>query len=161
MCKVTGVVINRQVLTVETKGFLHISPAEERDVIAVKEIADRHRVDFGFIPRVAFYEAVDKGWLLVAKVDGVVVGFVRFRHRRDKTTTLYEIAVANHIKRQGIGRALIYRLIEHARQHNQLDIKLKCPVNLPANHFYSALGFELVRVEKGKRRELNVWRLQL
>jgi len=152
---------NRQVQTVETRGFLRISSAEERDVFAVKEIADEHRVDFGFIPRAAFSEAVNKGWLLVAKIDDVLVGFVRFRHRRDKTTTLYEIAVANHIKRQGIGRALIHSLIEHARQHNQLDIKLKCPVNLPANHFYSVLGFELVRVDKGKRRELNMWRLEL
>jgi len=148
-------------LTTETKGFLHILPAKERDVFAVKEIADGHRVDFGFIPRAVFFEAVDKGWLLVAKVDNVVVGFVRFRHRCDKTTTLYEIAVANHIKRQGIGRALLSSLIEHARQHNQLEITVKCPVNLLANHFYSSLGFQLVRVDKGKRRDLNVWRLEV
>lgn len=141
--------------------FFHISLAQEQDVFGVKKIADEHRVDLGFIPEAAFSEAVDKGWLLVAKIDDVVVGFVRFRHRHDKTTTLYEIAVANHVKRQGIGRRLIYKLIEHARQYNQVEIKLKCPANLPANHFYHALGFQLVRVDKGKRRDLNVWRLEL
>lgn len=138
-----------------------ISLAEKRDVFDIKKIIDGHRVDLGFIPKTAFSEAVEKGWLLVAKIDDVVVGFVRFRHRHDKTTTLYEIAVANHVKRRGIGRMLIYKLIEHARQYNQLEIKLKCPANLPANHFYHALGFQLVRVDKGKRRDLNVWRLEL
>lgn len=151
----------RKFQTVETRGSFHILPAKEWDVVAVKEIADGHRVDFGFIPKAVFFEAVDKEWLLVAKIDDVVVGFVRFRHRCDRTTTVYEIAVAKHIRRQGIGRALIYSLIEHARRHNQLEITLKCPVDLPANHFYHALDFQLVRVDKGKRRDLNVWRLEL
>lgn len=141
--------------------MLHILPAEDRDVFAVKEILDEHRVEFGFIPKAVFFEAIDKGWLLVAKLNHFVVGFVRFRHRCDKTTTLYEIAVANHNKRQGIGKALISSFIEHAIRNKQTEIILKCPVGLPANHFYSSLGFQLVRVDKGKRRDLNVWRLEL
>ncbi|MBC7342728.1 MAG: GNAT family N-acetyltransferase [Clostridia bacterium] len=147
--------------SIGVRGPLRILVASAEDVSAIKKIADDHRTDCGFIPKAAFLEAVDKGWLLVAKVHGVVAGFVRFRHRRDKTTTVYEIALANHFKRQGIGTELVFALTEHARQRNQLEIFLKCPANLPANHFYSSLGFQLVRVDSGKRRDLNVWRFGL
>jgi N-acetylglutamate synthase-like GNAT family acetyltransferase len=139
----------------------HLSRARDSDIAAVKEIVDAYRSVFGFVPKSAFSEAAGMNWLLVAKIDGALVGFVRFRHRHDKTTILYEIGVSNQVVRQGIGRALISRLVDDAYRQNQLDIRLKCPIELPANHFYLALGFKLIGMEKGKKRDLNIWRLEL
>lgn len=140
---------------------LEIVPAREPDVGSIKDLIDSHRADFGFVPRAAFLEAVSRKWLLVAKSHDAVVGFVRFRHRRDRITSVYEVLVAESARRKGIGSKLLHALADDARAVGQQEIILKCPVDLLANDFYSAAGFHLVEVRKGRVRSLNVWKLIL
>ncbi len=141
--------------------MLNVALAGEKDVSAIKVIADHCRDELGFIPRKAYEEAAKRSWLLVVRKDDAVVGFVRFRFRLDRVVTIYEIAVEKLARGQGIGRRLIRGLIEYAKQEGQTRIQLKCPQDLPANCFYRKLGFNLVAEEKGKRRSLNIWALDL
>lgn len=134
--------------------------ATEADLDPVKSMLDRHRYEFGFIPKAAISEAINKGWLLVAKTDQVI-GLIRFRHRVDKTTVIYEVVVDPSFRRRGVGKTLVWGLVKNARECGQLEVRAKCPVDLAANEFYPALGFELAGVENGKRRKLNVWRMTL
>ena len=138
-----------------------VEVAEEKDLPGVKALADLHRSELGFIPVAVFRESLSRRWLFVARASDQIAGFVRFRHRRDRVTTLYDIAVSPDHRLMGIGTALLMALVEDCQRHGQTAIYLKCPVDLPANRFYAKCRFALVGCTAGKRRPLNHWRLMI
>lgn len=140
---------------------VRIRPANLDDLDAVKQIADHHKDELGFVPRPALVRSVDRQQLFVAENNAELVGFVDFRHRRDGQTTLYHLAVRSEHRGQGIGRALISALADDSQRQGKSYIQLKCPEALPANTFYESLGFQPIGVEKGNRRPLVVWRLNV
>jgi len=131
--------------------------AHQEDVGAIKQLADAHRDALGFTPRAILEEHLRRGELFVAEHQGVLIGFVSFHHRRDGWTTIRELCVAEGYRNQGVGRALVREVEQSARHARQTGIRLKCPLDLPANGFYARLGFTRVAVEDGKRRPLAVW----
>jgi ribosomal protein S18 acetylase RimI-like enzyme len=131
------------------------------DVPAVKAIADRHRHELGFVPAAALVEAAQERRLMVAVLDGKVVGFVHFRCCRDGHATIYEIAVLPECRRQGVGRALVEAVCKEAALRGCVVLQLKCPINLPANEFYRRTGFTEAGIEEGKRRPLRLWQKRL
>ncbi len=136
--------------------------ASESDIAAVKAIADAHRTELGFVPLPALEEAQAEQRLLVAVAPSSltpapIVGFVHFRCCQDGHATIYEIAVLPEWRGKGVGKALIEGVINAARQRGCHTLRLKCPVDLPANGFYARLGFTRVAIEEGKRRPLAVW----
>ena len=126
-----------------------------------KLLADKHRSELGFHSRQTFIDSSNRNELLVAKISGQVRGFVRFHHRRDRLTTLYEIATAPEARNLGLGRQLVNALIADCQTVGSRCIKLSCPVELPANRFYEILGFMRLsrRSRPGKNRPLNEWSL--
>ena len=136
-----------------------ISNANDLSVIdAVKRIAEQHRPELGFHARQAYVDSLNKGELLIAQNDRVV-GFARYHHRRDNRTTLYEIAVTPNVQNKGIGRRLIDALIADCRRVSSRCLRLLCPVELPANRFYEAIGFirSTRRSRLGRSRPLYEW----
>jgi ribosomal protein S18 acetylase RimI-like enzyme len=131
------------------------------DVPAVKAIADRHRHELGFVPAAALVEAARERRLLVAVLDGKVVGFVHFRCCRDGHATIYEIAVLSEHRRRGVGRALVGAVSQEAIQRGCIVLQLKCPIDLSANEFYRRVGFTEAGIEEGKRRPLRIWQKRL
>jgi GNAT superfamily N-acetyltransferase len=127
----------------------------------VKSIADKHRSELGFHSRQSFIDSCNRNELFVAKIYGQVKGFVRFHHRRDHLTTLYEIATTPEARSKGVGRQLIKALIADCQEVGSRCINLSCPVELPANRFYENLGFVRWRHRSlpGKSRPLNEWSL--
>lgn len=127
----------------------------------IKSIADEHRSELGFHSQQSFIDSYKREELFVAKVDGQIKGFVRFRHRRDHLTTLYEIATSQEARNKSVGRRLIEALIADCQKIGSRCIKLSCPVELPANQFYERLGFRRWhrRSHPGKSRPLNEWSL--
>lgn len=142
---------------------VEVDLCESEELIAdVKRIADRLRSQLGFINSSAFKDSLRRGELLIARDRfGVVVGFTRYHHRRDRITTLYEIGVV--CSKRGFGTALILALEANARRAGSLEIRLKCPIDLPANDFYRRRGYELNgRVSaEGRSRRLMQWRKPL
>jgi len=119
-----------------------VRPATPDDLDWVKRMADRHKLEVGFVRRPALADAVDRGELLV----GVgASGFLHYHRRRDGWHTVYEVVS----EAPGTGRALVEAV--------PLPRRLRCPLDLPANAFYARLGGTLVQTEPGKRRPLNVW----
>jgi ribosomal protein S18 acetylase RimI-like enzyme len=131
------------------------------DVPAVKAIADRHRHELGFVPAAALVEAAQERRLLVAVLDGKVVGFVHFRCCRDGHATIYEIAVLPEHRQRGIGRALVEAVSQEAIQRGCVVLQLKCLIDLSANEFYRRAGFTEAGIEEGKRRPLRIWQKRL
>ncbi len=133
------------------------------DVDVVKRIADQHRAELGFHARQAYVDSLNKGELLIAKIADQIVGFTRYHHRRDNRTTLYEIAISPTARDKGIGRKLIKALIEDCQCVSSRYLRLSCPVELPANRFYEAVGFikSTRRSRRGRSRPLFEWELPI
>ena len=144
-------------------GFQYrICKATERNIGEIKIIADANRDTIGFILRPALLEAMERKELIVVKaLNNKVMGFINYHHRQDRQTTIYEICVKTSYRHRGIGRRLIRTVVNEAYSLGKDRIVLKCPEGLPANRFYSRLGFCHVSTENGKKRRLNVWEFRV
>lgn len=121
------------------------------DVAAIKRIAGQYRNELGFVNRAALLESMERRNLLVAVSNMQVVGFINYRACRDGWQTVYEIAVDKARCGEHIGAGLLAAVPQ--------PIRLKCTVDNPANEFYQAQDFQHLRVEAGRKRQLNVWQL--
>lgn len=84
--------------------------------------------------------AYEKGWIQVAEVNGLVVGFTCRRDKvREPVTVLYFVGVLPAVKGTGLAWQLIERMME-CSPHSTLD--LNCSLaNDRALSFYRAKGF--------------------
>ncbi|MEZ8220375.1 Ribosomal protein S18 acetylase RimI [Candidatus Fervidibacteria bacterium JGI MDM2 JNZ-1-D12] len=147
---------------------MEVRRAKKRDLKAVKKLADEHRHELGFVRSASLEEAINERRLLVA-VDSSpvsrpsfrIIGFVHFRCCKDGHATIYEIAVAPEWRGKGVGKALVNAVVEEAKKRGCTTLRLKCPVDLPANGFYARLGFNRIGIESGKLRQLVIWELPL
>ncbi|MBI3950593.1 MAG: GNAT family N-acetyltransferase [Acidobacteria bacterium] len=128
-----------------------------KDLDQLIHIIQQHKAVFPFLPRAVFKDFVQKEEVIVYQKASRVLGFVRYHHRKDGITTLHEIAVLKSHPSTGIGRSLIEALRNECVTLGQKTIRLKCPLDLPANGFYSHLGFQRVSIEDGRKRPLAVW----
>lgn len=142
--------------------MVDVKPISAEYIDSVKSLADANRDSLGFVPRKKIEEIVDQQRCIVALQNNEVIGFLIFRHRKiDLQTTLSDICVQTIHRCKHVGTMLIDELIHDCQQRHREFIQLKCPVDLPANGFYSRLGFDLYTTEDGKKRQLNVWRLAI
>jgi GNAT superfamily N-acetyltransferase len=138
-----------------------VRAAGAADIPAVKSLLDAHRHELGFVPVPALHQALERGWFYVAVSDHTVVGMIEWWARRDHIAILYHIVVAPTVRKQGVGRGLLHTMVRWARHRGMVEIRLKCPVDLPSNAFYARMGFRLTGCEPGRRRPLNCWVLTL
>ena len=133
------------------------------DVQGAKQIADGCKQELGFVNIAVLREAQSRGWLLVAVAwdDDIqaenIVGFANFRLRKDRNATLYDLAVQNQYRKNGVGTRLLSELIRRVHVAGGTHVRLKCPEELPANTFYQRSRFQHVETVAGKKRRLNVW----
>lgn len=128
----------------------------------IKAIADSCTKEIGFVLRPSLKESLLKGTIITVEKNNMVVGFVNFRHRmRDKQTTIYELVVSKEYRNQGLGKKLIEKLIEECIKLNRDFILLKCPEDNESNRFYKKYGFTFIKKQKGKKRDLNIWALEI
>ncbi|MBE2199250.1 MAG: GNAT family N-acetyltransferase [Anaerolinea sp.] len=137
---------------------VEIRSALPEDIDVIKQLADSHKHELGFLRRPALLEAIERHELLVAENGVGIVGFVEYRHRRDQQTTLYNVVVHPQHRGHGTGRRLMTNLEQEARKLGKSWVLLKCPEDLESNTFYEHIGYEKVDMEKGKTRRLNIWR---
>lgn len=136
--------------------------ATQLDASSIKKIADANKTALGFLPKARIDEAIQQDRILMLCADRELTGFVIFRHRKtDTQTTLSDLCIAEAWRGYGGGRALVEALVDNCVELGRSFIRLKCPTDLPANHFYDKLGFERVGVENGKQRPLNIWQLDI
>jgi len=140
-----------------------VSFAEPSDIEAIKAMADLHRRELGFVLRPALGDAIERKWVLLARIrtSGESVGFVHFRHRRDLYTKIYQICVVPLYRKQGVATQLLAALKHSARRAGQVILTLQCPEDLPANSFYRDTGFKDGPVLNGRKRRLIIWSLPL
>lgn len=130
----------------------------QREVAIAKEVSNKLKRELGFVNRAALEKS-----FLVNELDviGDGVGFVNFHHRKDDQTTIYELGVKPEFQRQGWGRLLFYRVLCSSIEKGKIKIVAKCPIDLPSNRFYERLGFQLKKLEPGRKRPLHVWEYKI
>lgn len=114
------------------------------DIHWIKPMIDRYRNVFGFIPRLVFVNSIEKGELLVVAHKA----FCRYHTRRDGVSVIYEILS----EEPSCGTALLAAIPR--------PITAKCPVGEASNSWYERMGFIHNGLQDGKRRDLNIWRLE-
>ena len=88
--------------------------------------------------------AIDRGLMWLADLDGAVVGFL-FAEPEPAGLYLRELAVAGHAQRRGLGAALMNAGIAAARERGYARVMLTTDRTLPWNApFYARLGFGIV-----------------
>ena len=126
--------------------------ATEKDIDTISKIASKSSKEIGFVMKVAMKEAITKDSLIVVERNREVVGFCKFNKRKkDGVTVIYEICVLKEYRGLGYGKQMINYLTK--------PIELKCPVDNASNKFYEGIGCKLVETVPGRKRALNVWRL--
>ena len=123
--------------------------AKISDIDKIKEIAQSYTKEIGFVMRPALEDAVKRQELLYDDETG---SFCHYRYRRDGVSVIYEICVPQQHRGKGIAKTMINMILT--------PVQLKCPVDNESNAFYKHIGFELIETLPGKKRELNVWRLE-
>jgi len=119
------------------------------------DVFQQHRDELGFVNEAQCRE----GDLYTVERDGQTVAAALGNHCVQKPqTTLYELAVLPAYRREGLATQLIRRL---ARDSPHDHLVAKCPVDLDANGFYQATGWDRIGREEGKNRDLNVWRYEI
>jgi N-acetylglutamate synthase-like GNAT family acetyltransferase len=146
-----------------TSGISNITlrKAVPEDLPLLKTLADAHRHELGFVHRQALLRSINKQEVIVAQNTDKLVAFVEYHHRKDQQTTLYHIVVDPEYRGQGIGYALIEKLRQESHKLRKQFIRIKCPDDLEANHFYEHVGCQLIEKEEGKRRALLIWELEI
>ncbi|MPZ48313.1 MAG: GNAT family N-acetyltransferase [Dehalococcoidia bacterium] len=91
--------------------------------------------------------------LLVAELDGELVGTVSIRHSiAQQALHLFALEVGLSWRRRGVGSAIVAHVLEEARRRRLRSVYLEVRVDNPARKLYHRLGFRRV----GKPF-LNAW----
>jgi len=129
---------------------IKIRAAHLAEVPVIQKLARYYPTELGFIMKPQLQEAVVRGTLHIATVDNMLVGFVLWRRRKDGWSTIYDIAVHPDYVGQQVGTFLV--------NTPPCPIRLKCTIdNERANRFYQQNAFNLVKIEQGRKRKLNVY----
>jgi ribosomal protein S18 acetylase RimI-like enzyme len=103
------------------------------------------------LPLHAFASRLVEEMVLGGFVDGALLGVAGFRRRQEAKKrhkgVLWGVYVAAQARRHGLGRALVLRVIEHARGEVAQLHATVASVNRPACALYRSLGFVRYGVE--------------
>jgi ribosomal-protein-alanine N-acetyltransferase len=133
------------------KGEPHfvLRPAEMTDISTVAAIAEDCGLSFWSSKAYATELDNPDALFLCAEVEDVVKGFAIGRFILDAVKgdelEVYNIGVSVQLRRRGMGRALLQRFIEKARERGGSAIWLEVrESNLTAIQFYESIGFSKV-----------------
>lgn len=135
-------------LVYKDKGFVR------EDLENAYELYKRYEKELGYVVKNVILDGMKRGEFLMVYKDGVCVGVCNYHIKKGKVGVIYEVAVDDSCRGMGIGLELVNRV-----RRRCLMLQLKCPIDNESNKFYERIGFKKVGVIKGKKRELNVWRI--
>ena len=129
------------------------------DLRYIEHLAKSNYEAIGFIPRPRLQEYAARGQILMAQENDESAGFLVFGAGWP-TLRVYQACVQYDARRREHGVALVDRLTAEAQRRGCHFISLWCADDLPANEFWSAVGFQRIATRAGgtKRGRLhNQW----
>jgi GNAT superfamily N-acetyltransferase len=142
--------------------IVEIRKAVQSDIIRIKKLAEEERSTIGFLTRETYLDAIISGNIFVVTIDGFVIGFQFYYHRkRDLQTTLYQKTIDKKFRNNGYAKLLVDAVIQEARSIGHKILVLKCPEKLDSNEFHKKIGFVLIGQDLGRKQKLNIWEMKL
>lgn len=123
-----------------------MAPSDLDEVMAIERTAFRYPWSSRF-----FLEElqVPCARSFLAEVNGKIIGYVLFWLLPEEAD-IHNIAVHADFRRQGIGQALLQRVLEQARKRNSSRVTLEVRIsNIVAQSLYQSVGFMVRGVRKG------------
>ena len=128
---------------------------------AVISLAKKHKQTLGFLPDAAFAGAAEAGNLVLARQDGVLVGYSLYRVTRS-TIKLTHVCVDTAARGQKLGQALISHVI--AAHPGAQAVSARCRRDYGLNSFWAAAGLSPSAEIAGRNAKglpLTLWRREL
>ena len=137
-------------------GDIEIRKADLTHLNAVVTLSRMATQWLGWAPRGVYVEAIKHGLVIVAVKDGKhVVGFNEFGGTTKDKWTCYKITVHSAMRGQGIGKALMERLIAEAAEHGA-GVRMKIIEGNPMVPAFQHMGFVVVDREASKQTNVLV-----
>lgn len=133
------------------------APDAESQLRLVIHLAKQHRQTLGFLPDAVFRDAGNKGQLLIALEDTVVLGYVLYRVTRS-VIRLTHVCVSGAARGRGLGRELIDQAI--ADNPSATGIIARCRRDYGLNRFWAEAGLSPSSEAAGRNAQglpLTLW----
>ncbi len=117
----------------------------------------------GFIPAIAYTEAIKRNRLVVELENDEPCGFVLWA-KRGSTVRIHQCCIADDARRLRHATQLVTHTLTRPENKNARQLKLRVADDLEANAFWQTIGCQIVaNVPGGKtyRRNINLYRLDL
>jgi hypothetical protein len=138
-----------------------VSIAHTEDLTYVVSLMRANRESVGGLPVPAVKERVERGTVLLAKINGDPVGYLLFDNRAG-VIRIPQACIQYDARRRHYGVALVTALLE--QYPNTDEVSLRCAADLEANIFWRDMGFVCVGTRPGGKRRgrtINSWTLWL
>jgi ribosomal protein S18 acetylase RimI-like enzyme len=145
---IDGTVESQEYLFVQRTGEgLESGWKLERRELREKLISPRRMDEDLFFTAKQIASGADEGLALLAEHEGSIVALLLGQPRAD-TMELLDLRVDYDYRRQGLGLALVYQLIQASRQQGRRAIRTQVPANnFPATQLLHKCGFILAGLD--------------
>jgi ribosomal protein S18 acetylase RimI-like enzyme len=144
---------------------LAVSPIDHtaRMLRAVIDLGDANRKTLGLLPRAAYRQSAERGWIITAtdQTSHRLAGYLLYRvARRKMLVYIVHLCVATHYRRRGVAAALFRELCAITRE-TCIGVRVHCRIDYEANALWPNLGFQAVREVPGRSKSrasnLRIW----
>ncbi|SMD25566.1 GNAT family N-acetyltransferase [Lentzea albidocapillata] len=135
-----------------------VSGTDTETIERAVELGNTARKTLGLLPRAAYFDAAQRGWLLAALDEGEMIGYTVFRLPRNEVT-LVHLCVAKDYRHRGMAQRLVN---EVSRRHQaRLGVRAKCRDDYAdIQRVWRGLGFEHLGRARGRGEDqaaMTVW----
>ena len=140
-----------EVCRVDREGFFE-SPVG--DFLGLKDVPEEERKTWQSVPNFRAYCSEHPDWVLVAVADERIAGFATLEYWPEKEIgKVVNTTVLSAYRGQGIGLALIQRLIEELAGLGARSIEVSTAYVPAACRMYERAGFKLLKWERKKTKD--------
>jgi GNAT superfamily N-acetyltransferase len=127
--------------------------ADQNQIQAAIELGNAARATLGHLPYAAYFAAAEDGTLVLASLDGTVVGYALYGLTRGRIR-LTHLCVDPAARGHGMARQLVNEISRRHPEH--FGIRASCRRDYGLAPMWISLGFEQVGERRGRSREGHV-----
>jgi GNAT superfamily N-acetyltransferase len=141
------------------------SPAALRDHIAclAESLRRKNAEALGFLPRRTYYDAIHRDRLVCTLENDEPCGILLWGRRRERVK-IHQTVVAPDCRRLLHATHAVEAILEHDDAKTASVLQLRCALDLPAIHFWKAIGMKHIYTTQGKLwpgRQIAVMRMSI
>ena len=130
----------------------------------VRQLADDHRHELGFLPENAYVDAAARGnlWVAVDETSSDLLGYLYFGGQHPRLR-VFQVCVNPDHRSSGTARRLVSELIQYGTDGGCLNVTARVSSKLEANIFWQRIGFSIVKQVPGKgpQTTINLYAIDL